>query len=62
MLNTETYKKITLFYMDWATMEHKRQLTQPKVMQRKQFEKMKSDIMKSKGAVDPEMKQAGSET
>ena len=50
---------ITLFYIDWPTMEHNRRLMQLKLMQREQVEKTKS-IMKSKesgGQLKPEMKE-----
>ena len=41
---------ITLFYMDWETMGHNRRMTQPKLMQRAEFEQIKSDFMKSNGS------------
>ena len=39
---------ITLQYMDWDTMEHNRRLMQSDIMNRKEFEKMKSQVMKTK--------------
>ena len=39
---------ITLLYTDWETMEHNRRLTEPELMQREEFESMKSEFNKSK--------------
>ena len=39
---------ITLLYTDWETMENNRRLTEPELMQREEFESMKSEFNKSK--------------